>query len=153
MSEQKKKRGNLLLPGFIVKIVKFIFNYKAMRFYDKVRILKSLFFRWVLVFYSPVIVWVLINSTKFLWAENKGIINIMPIFVNGTMPIPFFKSIIEGDNIGLVFCVLIGIAWIMVNLVVLNVMINGSISNVRIEDIWRKACLHVGLTCQTNLNP
>ena len=152
MSEQKKKRGNLLVPVFIIKLLKFLLGYKAMRFYDKFRILRSLLLRWTLFFYSPVFIWVLVNSTKFLWAESKEAINIMPCFVCGIIPVPFFKPVIE-SNSGLILCVLLGIAWIVINLVVLNVMTDKGIVAVRIEDIWRKACLHVGLTCQTNLQP
>ena len=152
MSEQKKKRVNLLVPVFIIKLLKFLFGYKAMRFYDKFRILRSLLLRWTLFFYSPVLIWVLINSTKFLWAESKDIIKIMPCFISGFIPVPFFKPVIE-SNSGLILCVLLGIAWIMINLVVLNVMTDKGIVAVRIEDIWRKACLHTGLTCQTNLEP
>ena len=140
MSNQKKKQGNLLLPGFVIKILRFLFGYKAMRFYDKFRILKSLFLRWILVFYSPVLIWVLINSTRFLWAGNKEVIKIMPCFVNGLIPIPFFKPITE-NNSGLILCVLFGIVWGMINLVVLNVMTDKGIVAVRIEDIWRKACV------------
>lgn len=123
-----------------------------MRFYDKVRIIKSLFLRWSLFFYSPVIIWILINSTQFLWAKEKELINIMPCFVNGLIPVPFFKPAIDSDS-GMVFCVLFGIFWVMINLMVLNMMTEKGVVSVRIEDIWRKACLHTGLTCQTNLEP
>ena len=152
MSEPKKYRGNLLLPGFIITIAKFLFGYKALRFYDKYRILRSLLWRWYLFFYAPVIIWVLINSMKFLWAESNEPMRIMPWFISGFIPIPFFKPVAQ-SNSGLMLCVLLGIGWVMINLVVLNVMTEKGIVGVRIEDMWRKACLHTGLTCQTNLEP
>ena len=52
----------------------------------------------------------------------------------------------------LFLCVLIAIAWALINLVVLNVLVNG-IHVDRIEERWRAACLHVGLVTATNLNP
>ena len=144
MSEQKKKQGNLLVPVFIIKLLKFLFGYKAMRIYDKFRILKSLLLRWTLFFYSPVLIWVLVHSTKFIWSRSGNAMNIFPIFINGILPVPFFRPITGFEKLGaMMFCVLIGIAWIMVNLVVLNVMTDKGIVAVRIEDIWRKACLPI----------
>ena len=152
MSNKNNNSGNLLLPVFIIKLLKFLIGYKAMRFYDKFRIIKSLCLRWTLFFYSPVIIWILINSTQFLWAKEKGLIKIMPCFVKGLIPLPFIKPVSNSDS-GMVLCVLFGIFWVMVNLMVLNMMTEKGVVSVRIEDIWRKACLHTGLTCQTNLEP
>lgn len=155
MNEAKSKlRGNLLFPSFIIKILKFLFGYKALRFYDKFRILRSLLLRWLLFFYAPVIIWVLLNATKFLWSRSGEMINIFPIFLSGFLPVPFFRPLTGFESLGWVMiCLALGIGWLMINLVVLNVMTNKGIVDVRIEELWRKACLHVGLTCQTNLEP
>jgi hypothetical protein len=147
----KPKRTNLLLPVFVIKIGKFLFGYKALRLYDRVRVVKNLLFRWTLFFYTPVFIWVLINTSKLLWAENKEIINVMPCFVN-LIPVPFFKPVVHSPLI-FVLCVLLDLAWVMIGIVVLNVMTDKMVSLERIEEKWRRACLHVGLTCQTNLEP
>ena len=90
MNDQKKNRSNLLFPGFIIKLFNFVFRYKALRAYDKFRVLKSLFIRWVLVFYIPVYIWVIFHVSRFIWFQSSEMLSISPIFVKGVLPIPIF---------------------------------------------------------------
>ena len=152
MSEVKTKKQNLLFPGFIIKLFNFVFRYKALRAYDKFRIVRSLFVRWVLVFYIPVYLWVIFHVSRFIWFQSSAMLSISPIFVRGVLPIPVFKPVNQNIVLDLFLCVCIAIVWALINLVVLNVFVNG-IHIERIEEKWRAACLHVGLVTATNLNP
>lgn len=152
MNEPKVKKQNLLFPGFIIKLFNFVFRYKALRAFDKFRVLRSVFIRWVLVFYIPVCIWVIFHVSRFIWFQNSAMLSISPIFVRGVLPIPVFKPINQYIVLDLFFCICIAIAWALINLVMLNVLVNG-IHIERIEEKWRAACLHVGLVTATNLEP
>ncbi len=152
MAEQKIKKQNLLFPGFIIKLFNFVFRYKALRAYDKFRVLRSVFIRWILVFYIPVYIWAGVHAIRFIWFQNSAMLSIAPIFVRGVLPVPIFKPLNEAIMLDLFLCVCIVIIGLMINLVVLNVLVNG-IQLDRIEEKWRAACLHVGLVTSTNLNP
>ena len=152
MNEVKTKKQNLLFPGFIIKLFNFVFRYKALLAFDKFRTLKSLMIRWILVFYIPVYIWVIFHVSRFIWFENSAMLSISPIFVKGFLPVPIFKPMNQNNVLDLFLCVCIAFAWALINLVVLNVLVNG-IHIDRIEEKWRAACLHVGLVTATNLNP
>lgn len=152
MNDQKIKKQNLLFPSFILKLFNFVFRYKALRAFDKFSVLKSVFIRWVLVFYIPVYIWVIFHVSRFIWFKSRAMLSISPIFIRGVFPVPIFKPLNETVVLDLFLCVCIAIAWALINLVVLNVLVNG-IHIERIEEKWRAACLHVGLVTSTNLNP
>ncbi|MBD3339309.1 MAG: DUF87 domain-containing protein [Candidatus Lokiarchaeota archaeon] len=91
-------------------------------------------------------------STQFLWSKGRYQIAIVPCFISG-VPVPFFKPLVKSDNSALETCLVLGMLWIMVSIILLNILSRKYLSFESIESKWRRACLHIGLTTQTNLQP
>ncbi|NUO81224.1 hypothetical protein HUU05_14185 [candidate division KSB1 bacterium] len=146
------RRRNLLLPYFIVHLARFLLAYQALRTYDRVKIVGRVLFKWLVVFYVPVYVWLASNLLKFFWNWDGGPAeSVLPFFV-GWIPLPFFHPI-SGSVLGWLLCGLVGVAWLLVSSALLNVVVERGVAFERLEEKWRRACLHVGLVTSTNLIP
>ena len=150
MNNKKDQRRNLLLPWFLVDLYRFLFEYKVLRAFDRVKLVVSVLVRWLIVFYIPIWLWLLGNLLNLYWAfPIKFVENIIPAFVS-CLPLPFFESS-EPGILNVIQWVLIDLAWLFVGLGTLNTMVAKSLNGIRIEALWRKACLYIGLVTKTNL--
>lgn len=150
MSTSKKK--NLILPHYVLQIVRFLLAYQAMRVFDRLKIVGGTLLRWTAFFYVPLGVWMLGGVTKYFLNWNGGPFETaLPFFV-GWLPLPFFYPS-SGNVLAWALCILLGVLWAMASSVVLNVIVERAINCERIEEKWRRACLHVGLVTSTNLEP
>lgn len=152
MNVSKAKKKNLLLPHYVLQIVRFLFAYQALRLFDRVKIVGKALLRWMAIFYVPIYVWTLGNVVKYFWNWNGGPAeSVLPFFV-GLIPVPFFYPI-SGNVFAWLLCILVGILWALVSSVILNIIVERGVTYERIEEKWRRACLHIGLVTNTNLLP
>jgi hypothetical protein len=152
MNAGKAKRKNLLLPYYVLDILRFVLGYQALRAYDRLKMVVKILLRWLLFFYVPIYVWTLGNAVRHFWNWNGGPAeSVLPFFV-GWLPVPFFYPI-GGGIAGWLVCVLFSLVWFMTGSAVLNVMVERGVNYERLEEKWRRACLHIGLVTQTNLEP
>jgi DNA segregation ATPase FtsK/SpoIIIE-like protein len=92
------------------------------------------------------------NAVKYFWSWNGGPADsVLPFFL-GWLPMPFFRPI-DGNIIEWLLCILVGVLWALVGSVMLNIIVERGVTCERIEEKWRRACLHVGLVTSTNLIP
>lgn len=152
MSAKALQRKNLLLPHFVVYFARFLFGYQALRLFDRLKIVSAALLRWLAVFYVPVYIWLMGNLVKYFWGwsqESSG--EVWPYFW-GWLPLPFFYPN-EGDFASWLLCHLVGLMWACASMVLLNQIVQRKVAFERIEEKWRRACLHVGLVTNTNLQP
>jgi hypothetical protein len=76
---------------------------------------------------------------------------VVPFFV-GWIALPYLKPI-DGGVLTWLACILVGVLWTLAGSVMLNIIIDRIVARERIEEKWRRACLHVGLVTSTNLIP
>jgi hypothetical protein len=152
MKKMADKKKNLLLPYYVWDIGRFLLCYQALRLYDRVKIVLNILLRWLLVFGFPLYVWIFFQVMRYYWGWDGGLVAaVMPLWL-GWMPLPFFQPV-SGSIFGWAVCILIGIVWLMLGSTALNMMTERGVTYERIEEKWRRACLHVGLTTNVNLEP
>jgi hypothetical protein len=152
MNASKAKKKNLLLPHYVLQIARFLFAYQAMRVYDRVKIVAKTLLKWLAIFYTPVYFWIVSNVVKYFWNWNGGPADsVLPFFL-GWLPLPFFRPI-DGNIFDWLLCILVGALWALVSSIMLNIIVERGVTYERIEEKWRRACLHVGLVTSTNLIP
>lgn len=152
MKASTSKRKNLLLPHYVIHILRFLLGYQALRLFDRVKIVGVALLRWLAVFYVPIYIWLAGNVMSYFWGwPQESAEPVLPYFL-GWIPVPFFHPSGESFFTWLV-CHLVGVLWALVSSALLNLIVQRRVAYERIEEKWRRACLHVGLVTNTNLLP
>lgn len=150
MNSNKRKRRNKLLPHFLFDFIRFLFAYKVLRLYDRMKVIGHVLLRWVLAFYVPFYLWLLARLVSSYWTASAGPFDLIKPAWLGYLPTPFFSPV-SGNALNWLFVLLLGVLWTMAGVAMLNGLTERVINAERIEERWRKACLHVGLVTETNL--
>ena len=98
----------------------------------------------------PLYLWLIVSVIRQFWNKGEGI-HVVPLFIYQYIPLPFFQPIADNQVMVLLKCFLVALFWLIVSIIVLNVWTEKAVVFERIEEKWRRACLHCGLTTDTNL--
>ncbi|MBC6952045.1 hypothetical protein DWB58_29355, partial [candidate division KSB1 bacterium] len=150
MSSSKRKQRNRLVPYFLLDFIRFLFAYKVLRLYDRIKVIGRVLLRWLLAFYAPFYLWLLARLVSNYWTASAGPFDLIKPAWLGYLPTPFFSPV-SGNALNWLFVLLLAVLWTLAGVAMLNGLTERVINAERIEERWRKACLHVGLVTETNL--